>query len=75
MTNLDASAFCKVGTIREIHQQLLHDGYHVSQYALRQWVKAGRLPAVYTGNKALISYRNVLDILQTGNFSPAHNKK
>lgn len=70
MTNLDASTFCKVGTIREIHQQLLQEGYRVSQYALRQWIKAGRLPAVYTGNKALISYRNVLDIL-----SPAHNKK
>ena len=59
MTKPAAFTFCKVGTIREIHQQLLHDGYRVSQYALRQWIKSGDIPAVYAGNKALISYCNV----------------
>lgn len=54
----------KVGTIRQIHQQLLQNGYHVSECALRKWVKEGRLPAVYTGNKALISYSKVLKILE-----------
>ena len=54
----------KVGTIRQIHQQLLQNGYHVSECALRKWVKEGRLPAVYTGNKALISYSKVHKILE-----------
>lgn len=54
---------CKVGTIRQIHQQLWQEGYHVSEYALRQWVKDGALPAVYTGSKALIAYDKVLELL------------
>ena len=54
---------CKVGTIREIHHQLLAEGYHVTQYALRRWIKSGQLPVVYSGNKALISYDKVLSII------------
>lgn len=53
----------KVGTIRQIHQQLVHNGYRVSECALRRWVKEGLLPAVYSGTKALISYDRVLKIL------------
>lgn len=53
---------CKVGTIREIHRCLVRDGYKISEYALRQWVKEGKLPAVYTGNKALIKYEQVLNL-------------
>ncbi|MBR2132560.1 MAG: hypothetical protein IJ955_08535 [Oscillospiraceae bacterium] len=53
----------KVGTIRQIHRRLVQEGYGVSEYALRQWVKMGELPAVYAGNKALISYDNVLTLL------------
>lgn len=39
----------------------------VSEHALRIWVKTGVLPAVYSGNKALISYSNVLNLV---NASP-----
>lgn len=53
----------KTGSVREIQLQLLSDGIHVSEYALRQWIKSGLLPAVYTGCKALISYDKVLEIL------------
>lgn len=53
----------EVGTIREIQQRLSLEGFHVSSYALRRWVKEGRVPAVYTGNKALISYNSVLNLL------------
>ena len=55
---------CKTGSIREIQRQLVSDGIHVSEYTLRQWTKNGILPAVYTGNKALISYDKVLSILE-----------
>lgn len=54
---------CQVGTIRQIHQRLHDEGYLVSQYTLRQWVKTGVLPAVFVGSKALISFANVVGIL------------
>lgn len=53
----------EVGTIREIHQRLIAEGFQVSCYALRRWVKEGVLPAVYTGTKALISYAAVQKVL------------
>ena len=56
-------ALVEVGTIREIQQRLSDEGFHVSAYALRQWIKAGILPAIYSGNKALISYTAVLNLL------------
>lgn len=55
---------CQVGTIREIHRRLVQEGYQVSECALRRWIKEGKLPAVRTGNKALISYNKVLEILE-----------
>lgn len=59
---------CKVGTIHQIHLQLVQDGYHISEYTLRRWIKEGTLSCIYTGNKALISYNKVLEILN-GPFS------
>ncbi len=55
----------KVATIRQIHRQLLNNGYQVSECALRKWVKQGILPAVYSGSKALISYDRVIEFLDT----------
>ena len=54
---------CKVGTIREIRKRLVGEGYHVTEHALRVWIKTGKLSAVYSGRKALISYSNVLALL------------
>ena len=62
---------CQVGTVRQIHQRLNDEGFLVSEYTLRQWVKTGVLPAVFIGNKALISFTNVLDILNNGKL-PVH---
>ncbi len=53
----------KIGTIREIQTRLNADGYHISEYALRLWIKTGLIPAVYVGTKALISYDAVLSHL------------
>ena len=57
---------CNVGTIRQIHQRLQQEGFCVGETALRHWVKDGTLPAVYSGGRALISYHNVLKILNVG---------
>lgn len=54
---------CEVGTIPQIHSRLLQEGFHVSEYALRIWVKQGLLPAVFTGNRSLISYANAVRVL------------
>ena len=55
---------CQVGTIRQIHRRLNDEGFLISEYTLRQWVKTRVLPAVFVGSKALISYTNVLKVLE-----------
>ena len=57
---------CKAGTIGQIHQRLIADGYHISQYALRQWVKDGTIPSVRSGKKIFIVYDHVVEFLTTG---------
>ena len=64
---------CQVGTIRQIHRRLNDEGFLVSECTLRQWVKTGVLPAVFAGNKALISFSNVLDILNNKASNPAEH--
>ena len=53
----------QVGTIREICKQLNENGYHISEYTLRLWVKNAIIPAVFTGSRALISYETVRRVL------------
>lgn len=55
---------CELGSIAEIHQRLVAEGYHITRYALRSWVKAGQVDAVYSGRKAFVSYRSVLRFLR-----------
>ena len=53
----------KVGTIRQIHRRLLAEGYRISEYALRQWVRSGQVPAVHSGITAYINYDMVVALL------------
>lgn len=61
----------KVGTIRQIHRRLKDNGYPVSENALRRWVKAGTLPAVFSGNVAYISYKAAKQLLKAPSDSQA----
>ena len=61
---------CKVGSIRQVHECLLDAGYNVSEYTLRMWVKNGILRAVHTGTKALISFDNVVALLEGTGSGP-----
>ncbi len=54
---------CNVGTVRQIQRRLQEEGFQITEYALRLWIKDGSLPAVYSGKKALISYKKVLEII------------
>lgn len=56
----------QTGTIREVRQRLVDNGFLVSEYAIRRWIKMGVLPAAYTGKKALICYANVVQLLERG---------
>lgn len=56
----------ETGTIRQVHQHLTCIGYHVSEYAIRRWVKLGMIPAAYSGSTAYISVTNVKRILDDG---------
>lgn len=56
----------ETGTIRQVHRHLTNTGYHVSEYAIRRWVKLGMIPAAYSGSTAYISVSNVRRILDNG---------
>lgn len=64
---------CQAGTIRRIHCRLVQEGYQISEYALRSWVRSGDIPAKYSGKKALILYSDVMDFLNGSALSPTAN--
>ena len=47
-------------------RHLVSNSYHVSEYAMRRWVKLGMIPAAYSGSTAYISVSNVRRILDNG---------
>ena len=51
----------RMRTIKETASEL-----NVPVYALRQWVKAGDIPAVYAGKKALLNLDRVIEYLERG---------
>ena len=53
-------------TIRAAVVRAKEDGLPVSEYTLRGWIKAGRVPVVYAGTRALVYYPNIVKYLQTG---------
>lgn len=59
----DDISICQVGSIHQIYLRLVSEGYHISEYMLRQMVKRGKIPAIYSGCKALIAYSTVVNLL------------
>lgn len=62
-----------VVTIREAVKRAKADGLPVSEYTLRQWVRAGVVPVRKAGNKVLLFYPNLVQYLTCaggGDFSP-----
>lgn len=61
----------ETGTIRQVHRHLTSVGYHVSEYAIRRWIKQGIIPAAYSGSTAYVSVSNVRRVLDNGTSAPA----
>lgn len=53
----------RVGTIRQMTQQAKANGLPVSEGALRRWIKSGDLRCVYSGNRAYLSWQDILSLL------------
>ena len=51
-------------TIREAVQRAKAEGYPVSEYTLRLWVRTGEIPVRKVGQKALLYYPNLIRYLQ-----------
>ena len=49
-----------VCTVREAVQRAKAEGLPVSEYALRAWIRSGRVPVRYAGTKALLSYSRLV---------------
>lgn len=57
-------------SISETHRRLLAEGHHVSESALRGWVRQGILPAARIGRMCLLYYPNVIKLLHEGTGAP-----
>lgn len=54
----------KVVTVREAVRRAKQDGFPVSEYSLRQWIRSGAIPVRRAGSKILLYYPNLLRYLQ-----------
>lgn len=64
---------CIIGSINEIHQRLNENGFHISKRMLRQLVTDGLLPAISSGNKLLVNYESVVELLLTRTAVSSHS--
>lgn len=51
----------RMRTIRQAAQEL-----NIPEFALRNWVKSGEVPAIYAGKKALVNLDRVICFLNGG---------
>lgn len=53
-----------VVTVREAVKRAKEDGFPVSEYTLRQWIRTGVVPVRKAGTKILIFYPNLVRYLR-----------
>ena len=64
---------CTIGSINQIHRRLNENGFAVSKRFLRQLVDSGQLPVMRSGNKVLLNYDSVVELLLTRTAIPDHH--
>ena len=50
--------------IRPCVKRAQNEGFQISEYALRQWIRLGAVPARKIGNSYLIYYPNLISFLR-----------
>ncbi len=58
--------YADIATIGNTAARCKDENIPVGEKTLRRWVKEGKVPAVYTGRKALVSWANLMDFLTVG---------
>ena len=56
---------CTIGSINQVHKRLNENGFAVSKGFLRQLVASNQLPSMKSGNKVLLNYDSVVELLLT----------
>lgn len=54
----------KTVTVKEAVPRANADGYYVTEYALRHWIRIGAIPVRKVGQKQLLYYPNLIRFLQ-----------
>ena len=54
---------CTIGSINQIHRRLNENGYAISKRFLRKLVEDGHLLVMKSGNKVLLNYDSVVELL------------
>ena len=54
---------CTIGSINQIHKRLNENGYAISKRFLRKLVEDGHLLVMKSGNKVLLNYDSVVELL------------
>ena len=65
----------EVLTIRDAVARAKAEGYPVSEYSLRAWVRSRQVPTVQAGNRALLYYPNLLRFLRCEGNGPKENRQ
>lgn len=56
-----------IGTVPQHAQRAKSEGIPISEYTIRRLIKQGIIPARYIGNKAVFSYKALLQYLSCEN--------
>lgn len=63
MKNNNIKKYADIATIGNTAARCREEGIPVGEKTLRRWVGEGKLPAVHTGRKILVSWQNLMDYL------------
>lgn len=66
MNDKERSTEMKIATIRDTVSRCQREGIGVTEYGLRRWIKEGRLKVLWSGNRALVNWDNLMEFVSGG---------